>query len=54
MADRVDAARPALDAVSILLLVRVSLAAVSVAAVIWLGYRFYGMASRKIASSEIP
>ena len=54
MADRVDAARPALDAVSILLLVRVSLAAVSVAAVIWLGYRCYGMASSKIASSEIP
>ena len=54
MADRVDAVRPALhavfDASSILLLVRFSLVAVSVAAVLWLGNRFYGMLSRKIAS----
>jgi hypothetical protein len=41
MADRVDAVRPALDAVSILLLVRGSLVAVSVVALFWLGHRFY-------------
>ena len=58
MADRVDAVRPAVHAVlnasSLLLLVRLSIVAVGVATLFWLGNRFYGMLSRKIASSEIP
>ena len=54
MADRVDAVRPALhaasDASSILLLVRFSLVAVAVAALLWLGNRVYRTVSTRIAS----
>ena len=51
MADRVDAVRPALDAVSILLLVRFSLVAVSVVAMLWVGYRFYEILVAQISAN---
>ena len=54
MADRVDAVRPALqgasDPSSILLLVRFSLVALSVAALLWFGNRVYRTVSTSIAS----
>ena len=56
MADRAGAVRPAvqaaIDGSSMLLLIRFSLVAVSVAALLWLGKRFYGMQRKQAISPD--